>query len=590
MRIHETLLTAAAAFIVSQLGCSGAAKNPKQSNHARPAARHRAEAANQKTEEEKMKEKAKAFLSSYLSKLEKLEKAQTTAYWKAANTGKAEAFEAYEKADLALKTLHSASDRYKTVLELLGQKGSLDDETVRSLEVAKLHFKANQLDGDTLKKLVEASAEIERDFSTFRGKVGEKELSNNELLEMLRKEKRSARRRQIWEALKQVGEKIGHKIVALAKLRNEAARRLGYKNFWQMKIRLQEHDPEKILAIFAELKKLTDRPFEEMKAKLDRELARKFRIRPSKLMPWHYDNPFFQAPPPSAAVDLDRFYEDRTKEEIVEIAKTFFADIGLPIADIVERSDLYERKGKDQHAFCIAIDRQGDVRTLLNIKPTAKWMDTMLHEQGHAVYYKYLDRTIPLNLREAAHILTTEGVAMLFGALAKDPRWLKDYASADPEVVDKLKDAIRQQRRREQLIFTRWTLVMLHFERALYQDPTQDLNKLWWDYVEKLQGLKRPPNRDAADWASKPHFTIAPVYYHNYMLGELFAAQLRAAIAKLVGPGAKGEELSYKGRKEIGAFLRDKVFRPAMTLRWPEFVKRSTGSPLTAKFFAAELD
>ena len=61
-------------------------------------------------------------------------------------------------------------------------------------------------------------------------------------------------------------------------------------------------------------------------------------------------------------------------------------------------SDFFEREGKDQHAFCITIDRGADVRMLLNVKPTADWMDTMLHESGHAVYYKFIDRSLPFNL------------------------------------------------------------------------------------------------------------------------------------------------------------------------------------------------
>jgi len=33
---------------------------------------------------------------------------------------------------------------------------------------------------------------------------------------------------------------------------------------------------------------------------------------------------------------------------------------------------------------------------------------------------------------------------------------------------------------REQLIFTRWAMVMYDFEKRLYTDPRQDLNSLWW--------------------------------------------------------------------------------------------------------------
>jgi len=533
--------------------------------------------------------KADAFLKGYQADLARLEKAQTTAYWKAANSGKKADFAAAAKAELALKQLHSDPGRYRTVQALRKEAASLKPLTRRSLQVAELAFKGNQLPKPLLEKLVKSSTEIEQVFNTFRGKIKGKAYTNNKLLESLRKERVGAKRKEIWEALKQVGQQVGPKLIALAKLRNQAAKKLGFANFWDMRVRLQEHDPKRILTIFAELEKLTNEPFRRMKAKLDAELAQKLKVKPEALMPWHYDNPFFQAPPPSAKVDLDTLWKGRKKEDIVSLAQTFYASVGLPIEDIVKRSDLYERKGKDQHAFCITIDRGADIRTLLNVKPTAEWMDTMLHEQGHAVYYKHVDRSLPFNLREAAHIFTTEAVAMLFGALAKAPGWLVASAGLDAKRVQAITPALLEQRRREQLIFTRWTLVMLHFEKRLYENPDQDLNKLWWDHVQRYQGLKRPPARNLADWASKPHFTIAPVYYHNYMLGELLAAQLRATLAKRFKTPDATAIFSSPSKKKIGAFFVEKVFRPGMRYPWPEYVRRATGHALTAKHFAAEV-
>ena len=321
----------------------------------------------------------------------------------------------------------------------------------------------------------------------------------------------------------------------MAKVRNEAARRLGYANFWDMQIRLQEHDPEQLLAIFAELDRLTAEPFAKMKRDMDGELARRFKVEPEAIMPWHYDNPFFQAAPPSERVDLDEFYKDKKKEDIVAMAEKFYSDIGLPIDEIVARSDLYEREGKDQHAFCTDIDRAGDVRTLCNIKPTAEWMDTMLHEQGHAVYSVHIDRSLPYNLRDAAHTLTTEGVAMLFGALGKNPTWLVGYAGADPARVKELAEAIREQRRREQLIFARWTLVMLHFEKALYENPDQDLNKLWWDDVERYQLLQRPAVAQRARLGGQ-----AALHDRAGLLPQLHAGRaVRRAVAPRAGPAGR---------------------------------------------------
>jgi peptidyl-dipeptidase A len=534
-------------------------------------------------------EKAQAFLDAYLADFARLESAQATAWWNAKTSGKPEDYDALAQADLAFKTFHSDKKRYEAIRQLLAEGDALEALTRRSLEVAKLAFEGLQLPPNTIEKMVNLQTEIEQQFAVFRGKLGDKEHSNNELLEMLAKEKNSKKRQQIWEALKQVGDAVAPKIIELAKVRNEAARSMGYENFWQMQVRIQEHDPEKLMAVFDELEKLTDEPFTQMKASLDKELAKKFRVKPAQMMPWHYDNPFFQEAPPSAKLDMDDFFKSKTEKEIAEIARVFYGDIGLPIESILARSDLYERPGKDQHAYCITINRGDDTRTLVNLKPTAKWMDTMLHEQGHAVYYGYFDKSLPHNLRDAAHIFTTEGIAMLMGAATKNPTWLVEYAGVPTKAAQKAEPAIAEQRRREQLIFARWSLVMLHFEKALYENPEQDLAGKWYEIVGRFQGLTKPEGRTAHDWASKPHFTIAPVYYHNYMLGELYAAQLRSAIAQHVGHQGNPSTLSWKGRKEIGEFIATKVFEPGMSHKWPAFVESSTGAPLSPNAFASEL-
>ncbi|MEE8451732.1 MAG: M2 family metallopeptidase [Thermoguttaceae bacterium] len=533
---------------------------------------------------------AKAFLDTYQKEFAELEKASALASWAASNSGKKEDFAKTAEARLALKKFHSNPESYKTIQALLAAKDQLDPTDVRVLTVAELAFMGNQLSPEMLKELVTLSTQIEETFNTFRGELDGEKLTNNVLLDMLAKETDSARRKAMWETLKQTGAAVASDLVKLAELRNKAAEELGFANYWEMEIHLQAHDAKQLLAIFDELQQVTEQPYKEMKAQLDGELAERFGIPADGMMPWHYDNPFFQAAPPSAAVDLDEFYKEKPKEEIVELAVTFFDDIGLPIDEIVARSDLYDREGKDQHAFCTDIDRSGDVRTLCNIKPTVNWMDTMLHEQGHAIYSVSIDRSMPFNLRDSAHILTTEGIAMMFGALAGNPTWLTGYAGADPARVAEVEAGILEQRRREQLIFARWAMVMLYFEKSMYEDPRQDLNTLWWDMVERYQHVNRPESRDQPDWAAKPHFTIAPVYYHNYMLGELFACQLRHVMAGMADHEGSAATLSFNGRKEFGTFLKEKVFAPGTSVPWPEFVENVTGEELTARHFAKEVE
>jgi peptidyl-dipeptidase A len=144
-------------------------------------------------------------------------------------------------------------------------------------------------------------------------------------------------------------------------------------------------------------------------------------------------------------------------------------------------------------------------------------------------------------------------------------------------------------RRNARLIFTAWSQVMFRFEMALYENPDQDLNKLWWDLVERYQGLKRPEGRNAPDYAAKIHIVSAPCYYHNYTLGSMFAAQLHEAIAR---DALKGDPKTvlYNGRPEVGQFLKRRVFAPGMTLRWDEFVKESTGESLSPKALLREIE
>src|SRR5207248_2218158 len=142
--------------------------------------------------------------------------------------------------------------------------------------------------------------------------------------------------------------------------------------------------------------------------------------------------------------------------------------------------------------------------------------------------------------------------------------------------------------RNELLIFSRWCQVMLRFEKGMYEDPEQDLNKLWWDLVERYQMVKRPAGRNAPDYASKIHIVSAPVYYHNYMMGQLFASQLHHAIARDVLNGADPRTALYNGRPEVGAFLVKKVFAPGKTRDWDGLTEFATGERLTPKAFAED--
>ncbi len=100
----------------------------------------------------------------------------------------------------------------------------------------------------------------------------------------------------------------------------------------------------------------------------------------------------------------------------------------------------------------------------------------------------------------------------MFERFAGSSKWLEQMGVAVNEPA-KFDEVARATRRNKLLIFSRWCQVMFRFEKAMYENPDQDLNQLWWDLVAKYQLLKQPEGRSAPDYASKIHIVSAPVYY-----------------------------------------------------------------------------
>jgi peptidyl-dipeptidase A len=148
--------------------------------------------------------------------------------------------------------------------------------------------------------------------------------------------------------------------------------------------------------------------------------------------------------------------------------------------------------------------------------------------------------------------------------------------------------AARRTLRAEKLIFSRWTQVMLRFEREMYANPDQDLNKLWWKLKRRYQGLNPPDDMSGADFGAKMHVVGAPVYYHNYMLGDLFACQVHDYVTRKILGGSDPHKTCFFGSKKAGDYMREQIFAPGNLYHWQELIERATGEKLSARSFAAQ--
>ena len=63
------------------------------------------------------------------------------------------------------------------------------------------------------------------------------------------------------------------------------------------------------------------------------------------------------------------------------------------------------------------------------------------------------------------------------------------------------------------------------------------------------------------------------MYYHNYMMGQLFASQVHHAVARDVYKGADPNTVTYVNEPKVGEFMKTKVFAPGRTKDWKALTK-----------------
>ncbi len=509
------------------------------------------------------------------SRLGPLTSARNTAWWDANVEATEENERRRTERELAFSNALADTEAFAAV-EAARRNGAGSPER-RRLDLLHDLMLRHQVPVSLRERIVELEASVGSRFVRHRGVVRGAEVDDNEIKRILRESDDPRERREAWEASKTVGAAVADDVRQLARMRNEAARTLGYRDWFALSLETDEMDEGKLAATLGEADRATAEPFARWKSALDEKLAVRFGCTTSELRPWHYADPFFQDPPAEGSVELDHLFRGR---DLLELSRRTFGGLGFDVDGILERSDLFPRADKNQHAFCIDIDRAGDVRVLANVVDDRSWMETMLHELGHGVYDLGCDGDLPWIFRDT-HLVTTEATAILFGRLSGDREWLARILELEPGDAAALEGPLRAARVAELLVFTRWVLVMNGFERGLYADPDADLDALWWELASRYQLVTPPEGRSAPDWAAKIHIAIAPVYYHTYLYGAIVASQLRATLDAEAG--------GFVERPAARELLQERLFAPGLSIRWDELVERSTGRPLSVASLAREV-
>ncbi|MES2345476.1 MAG: M2 family metallopeptidase [Chlamydiota bacterium] len=514
------------------------------------------------------------FLGNFTPKAAKLQRQVYKLLWIMETTGSSDAADLKAELEAEFKLLFHDKDTYARLLDWEKDPFLNDPLLKRQLHLILIEFKKNQIPEELLRLISEREAQLSMAYTNFRSKCDGKSLTENEIRKVLSEETNPEKRKKVWEASKEIGRHLAPLILELVILRNTAAQSLGYSDYFQMQLELQDVDVNWLLETFEILEEESATAYDKTLDTIAQWQEQRFHVAKEELGPWAWSDPFCQEDPIQDN-NLDHLLQDH---DFIEIGRQFFGSMGFDVDAILKRSDMYEREGKNQHAFCINIDREQDIRTLNNIRPTLKWLEVILHELGHAVYELGYDASLPWLLKKPPHMLVTEAMALICGRQAYRAASLKQLLPNKLEYTESFAKA-EQGLRRRQLIFSRWVIVMTAFESALYQNPAQDLNQLWWALVEKHQKISAPSNREGAcDWAAKYHIGMAPAYYFSYLLGEMLASTFEQHLPK-------GSNFNST---QVGDYFKERLFRSGSIHPWHELVKRATNAPLTSTSWTQE--
>lgn len=543
-----------------------------------------------------------AFLRLYNSLYQNLSRVANEAQW-VASTDVSDAHEAARTtANTALAAFTGDRALIESARAFLAARASLPPIVARQLD--KLLLAAAEGPGtipDVVRARVAAESHQSSVMDGFVFKLDGKPASANDIDDVLQHSRDLARRLKAWEASKEIGKPLKPGLVQLQKLRNRVAREMKHSGYFALQVADYDMTDAQMMKMLDGFVADTKPLYQKLHAYVRMKLAERYHQPVPKLIPAHWiDNRWAQEWDHVAegAVDLDPLFKDKPREWIVQTAEKFYTSMGFPSLpkSFWEKSDLYalpadSPRHKNAHASAWHIDLDGDVRSLMSVKPNAQWFFTAHHELGHIYYYvSYSRPEVPPILRAGANHAMHEAVGDLAAIAAKQPAYLEAVGVLPKNFKIDPQQQLVDEALTSAIPFVAWSAgTMAHFEHDLYEHelPPSEWQKRWWKYVAEFQGVAppsaRPPqdDKDGCDACTKTHINDNPAAYYQYAIAAAIKYQLHDHICKKI-LHADPHACSYYGHREVGDFLRS-ILRQGATRPFDDVIREATGEPLSTR-------
>ena len=436
----------------------------------------------------------------------------------------------------------------------------------RQLKLLLKNFKEEIGAGEYLKELRNEENEISKKYNNYKPEINKKPITKPEITKILQTERNPEIREKAYLANIKGADLIAEDLRNLVIKRNEYAKKQGYENYYEYKLKEDFDVNSKELDDL--LNNVYTKTKDEIKKVLEKEKKElKEFFGTDKLESYHYGLLTSNTPEKR----INDFIKN--KEQIADISIQTYKNMGYDVDNYLKEGkltlDLYPREGKNTHGYSFEIEAGKDARILANLTNNAKSLETLNHEMGHSIYTLEISRDLPY-LDQATYPAVTEAIAMMTADLQKRENILKDIIPAD--LLENYKNTFKE----DELKFIAKSLTIINFEKEMYKNPNQDLKKLWHDIKVKYKIRDEKEGLDN-EWATIPHYLSSSVYYQNYFRATIMKAQMYNYLKSKLG--------NITENPKTAEVLREKLLKYGTSMEENELIENMTGKKLSVDDF-----
>ncbi|KAJ6225294.1 hypothetical protein RDWZM_003839 [Blomia tropicalis] len=276
--------------------------------------------------------------------------------------------------------------------------------------------------------------------------------------------------------------------------------------------------------------------------------------------------------------------QNYTALRMVQLSDKFFTDLGLiPMPGPFWRESMIN-KPTDRKVVCHAsawdFYNRKDFRIKMCTNVNMEDLITVHHEMGHIQYYlQYKNQ--PVTFREGANPGFHEAIGDLLALSVSTPKHLsKINLLSDYEEDHELTLNHQMQMALQKVSFLPFGYLMDAWRWDLFSGKASknEMNRHWWMYRLKLQGVSPPVKRNETDFDAGAKFHVpASVEYIRYFVSFIIQFQFHKSLCDIAQPNVPLHQCDIDGNQEAGQRLA-KALALGSSQEWPKTMEMMTGS------------